>query len=80
MSIKVALQELDKEIARLQAARKLMNNEDIGSEIDVPRETGLHSIPPRRKFTLSAASRKKMAEAQRKRWADKKAAAGKKTA
>jgi len=59
MSINDLLSSIDSEIARLKQARALLAGID--------REKSAPAIRPRRK--LSAAARKRIGDAQRKRWA-----------
>jgi hypothetical protein len=60
------LVSIDTEISRLQQARALLAGSD-GSQPAKPKAT-------RKKYKMSAAGRKRIAEAQRKRWAAKKKA------
>jgi hypothetical protein len=71
MTIANIVAELDAEITRLEQVKALLSNGQ-GS-----RATGVASgnvVASRRKRTLSAEARKKIAEAQRKRWAKQKKA------
>jgi hypothetical protein len=63
---------IDAEIARLQSARSLLAGTASTTRRGRPRTSGLHAVPKKR--TMSAAGRKRIAEAQRKRWAKQKAA------
>jgi len=56
------LAELDSEISRLQEVRSLLTQSG-------PKPTTTKPATKRRKRTLSAEARKKIADAQRKRWA-----------
>ena len=71
MTIANILEELDAEIARLQKVKKLLSHPSR------PAADGLGSTQStktrRKKRTLSAEARKKIADAQRKRWAAQKA-------
>jgi hypothetical protein len=62
------LSSIDSEIARLQQVRALL----AGQDGHIPTVRG-----PRKKRTLSAEARAKIAAAQRKRWAKQKKAAKK---
>lgn len=65
MAMDAVIAELDKQIGKMQEARRLLIEESAVTNVATTR----------RKFTISAASRKKMADAQRKRWAERKAKA-----
>lgn len=68
MTIDTILASIDAEIARLQQVRALLSSDG----------TRKAAAPVRKRRKLSAAARKKIADAQRKRWAaQKKAATGK---
>jgi len=58
------LSTIDEEISRLQAARALLNGKPY---------TAAMSVAPKKRRKLSAAARKKIGDAQRKRWAAQKA-------
>jgi hypothetical protein len=60
------LASIDAEIAQLKHARALLSGDGI-------KKTTTFAAPKKRK--MSAASRKKIADAQRKRWAKQKKAA-----
>ena len=69
MAIAEILRELNAEIARLEWVRKLLaegRSVQLGSHI-------VSKKPARKERTLSAEARKKIAEAQQKRWAAQKA-------
>lgn len=70
MTIEGIVQELDAEIARLQQARKLLSN---GSRLNAISLAALDGAATPKagpgKRTLSPEARKRIAEAQRKRWA-----------
>ena len=70
MTIANIIEELDAEIARLEQVRTLLSN---GRALRVGRLTSGSVVASRKKRTLSPAARKKIAEAQRKRWAAQKA-------
>jgi hypothetical protein len=60
------LSQIEAEISRLNQVRALLTGTSNGA-----RHVGR---PPKRKFTMSAEGRAKIAAAQRKRWAKQKAA------
>jgi hypothetical protein len=65
MDTKLILDELDAEITRLQRVRDLLSGGGVGnSRVDAPKRK-----------PLSAAARKRIGDAQRKRWAKAKKAA-----
>lgn len=69
MAIAEIIKELDAEIAQLERVRMLLSdrrNVQLGSPV-------VKKNVSRKKRTLSAEARKKIAEAQRKRWAAQKA-------
>jgi hypothetical protein len=76
MAIENILAQIDSEIARLQQARKLLAN--IGNSA---ASTGRRvkkaaaKAKPKKKRVLSAEARKRIADAQRKRWAATRAKA-----
>jgi hypothetical protein len=63
---------IDAEIARLQSARSLLAGTASIKRRGRPR-TSESAVAPKKR-TMSAAGRKRIAEAQRKRWAKQKAA------
>jgi hypothetical protein len=65
MNSRDILSAIDEEIARLQNVRALLSNDVITSS----------KVPARKQRKMSAAARKKIADAQRKRWAKQKGAA-----
>lgn len=67
MSLKDILSSIDSEIATLKQARALLIGERGG------KTTAAASAKPKR--AMSAAARKRIADAQRKRWAAQKKAA-----
>lgn len=71
MNTQDILSAIDAEIARLQSARALLAG-TVSKRRGRPRTSG--SPAATKKRTMSAAGRKKIAEAQRKRWARQKAA------
>ena len=64
---------IDAEIARLQSARSLLVGSASGKRRGRPPASESAGAPKKR--TMSAAGRKRVADAQRKRWAKQKAAA-----
>ena len=68
---------LDAEIARLQQVRVLLASSSASKRRGRPPAS---AVKPEKKRTMSAAGRKRIAEAQRKRWAAQKATARKKAA
>ena len=76
MAIDNILAQIDSEIARLSQARKLLAN--IGTATPtVVRNAKKAAVKakPRKKHVLSAEARKRIADAQRKRWAAQRAKA-----
>jgi hypothetical protein len=65
------LSALDAEIARLQSARSILAGTGSTTRRGRPRTFTSPTAPKKR--TMSAAGRKRIAEAQRKRWAEQKA-------
>jgi hypothetical protein len=70
---------LDAEIARLQQVRVLFSSSSVSKRRGRP-PASVASLKPVKRRTMSAAGRKRIAEAQRKRWAAQKATARKKAA
>jgi hypothetical protein len=64
MTIDNILASIDSEIAQLKQARALLSG-------DGTKKTATHVVPKKRK--MSAAARKRIGDAQRKRWAKQKA-------
>ncbi len=74
MAIENILAQIDSEIARLSQARKLLANIGTGSPTVVRRaKKAAAKAKPRKKHVLSADARKRIADAQRKRWAAQRA-------
>lgn len=72
MSIETILAEIDAEIARLTQVRSLLaGSRAIHTSGTRSKTSG--ASKPRRKRVLSAEARKRIADAQRKRWAAQKA-------
>lgn len=72
MNTKDILSAIDDEIACLQSARALLAGTASGKRRGPPRKSESDVVPAKR--AMSAAGRKRIAEAQRKRWAKQKAA------
>ncbi len=70
MAIENILAQIDSEIARLQQARALLASLG-GAAAKAGKTAKLAIVPakPRKKRVLSAEARKKIADAQRRRWA-----------
>ncbi len=70
MNINAILSQIDSEIARLTQARALLSNT---GQVEVPAKRGKVAAAPtkksKRKRNLSPEARKRIADAQRKRWA-----------
>jgi hypothetical protein len=73
------IQEIDSEISRLQQARALLIGEPTKRGPGRPKATAGHktataaaSKPAKRKRRLSPEGRKRIADAMRKRWAERK--------
>jgi hypothetical protein len=71
MSLNDILSSIDSDISRLQQARALIANDGTHTR----GKKHAKKRPPKVKRTISAAGRKAIAEAQRKRWAAQKKAA-----
>jgi hypothetical protein len=73
MSIETILAEIDAEIERLKQVRSLLaGSRDISSS-GSRKKTTKGPGKPKKKRVLSADARKRIADAQRKRWAAQKA-------
>ena len=76
MEVKEILAELDREIARLQQARTLLAGETVGRTRGPDKKSSgivaavAASSPKKRKLTPEG--RKRIAEAMKKRWAERK--------
>jgi hypothetical protein len=73
------LAQIDSEIARLQQARKLLANLGITTKSAGRKAAKTATAKPAKKRKISAEGRKRIAEAQRKRWAAERAKAKKKS-
>jgi hypothetical protein len=78
MTIESILAQIDSEIARLTQARALLSNAGKVSSAHVKSAAPAKSAGRRKKRVLSAEARKRIADAQRKRWAAQKAKGAKK--
>jgi hypothetical protein len=79
------VQEIDSEISRLQQARALLIGEPIKRRPGRPKAAAGHktagtaaSRPAKRRRRLSPEGRKRIADAMRKRWAERKKQQGSK--
>jgi hypothetical protein len=73
MSIETILAEIDAEIERLKQVRSLLAGSRATSSSGVRSKTSKGPSKPKKKRVLSADARKRIADAQRKRWAAQKA-------
>lgn len=78
MAHKDVLSAIDKEIARLQEARRILSGDEVVATAPHKKRPGrpAKKVAERRtssKRVLSAEARKRIAEAQKKRWAAQKA-------
>ena len=73
MPIESILAEIDAEIARLKEVRSLLAGSGRVVSPNAARKAGKAAVKTRKKRSLSAEARKRIAEAQRKRWAAQKA-------
>ncbi len=79
------IHEIDSEISRLQQARALLTGEPTKRGPGRPKTTATHKVAPtasskpaKRKRRLSPEGRKRIADAMRKRWAERKKQQGSK--
>lgn len=76
MAIENILAQIDAEISRLSQARKLLANIGTATPTVVRNvKRAAAKAKPRKKHVLSAEARKRIADAQRKRWAAQRAKA-----
>ncbi len=68
MSLEAIISEIDNEISHLRQVRALLSS----NQVQVKATVGTR--PARKRRKMSADARKRIAEAQRKRWAKQKAA------
>jgi len=74
MAIDSILAQIDAEIARLTQARSLLANlGTVSVAVTAPKATKTPAKAKRKKRVLSPEARKRIADAQRKRWAAQKA-------
>jgi hypothetical protein len=71
MSLENVVREIDDEIIRLQEARKLLSG---STAVHLPTALRAGAIKPGGKRNLSPAARKRIADAQKRRWAKHHAA------
>lgn len=75
MSIEKIVSEIDAEIGRLEEAKRLLSGDSAGKrKPGRPRKGVVVSAPVKKRRTLSAAARAKIATAQKARWAKAKKA------
>lgn len=73
MTIDSILTEIDAEIARLTEVKRLLGGAGAGSTKSVTKSTGAKSaVKGRKRRVLSPEARKRIADAQRRRWAAQK--------
>ena len=77
MSIESILSEIDAEIARLKQVRALLAGSGRVASTSIERKAKKTAGKAGKKRVLSAEARKRIADAQRKRWAAQKAKAKK---
>lgn len=76
MELKDILAELDQEIARLQQARALLGGEAVKKRVAAKKRAPVAKPKPEpKKRKLTAEGRKRIADAMRRRWAERKKAA-----
>ena len=73
MSIETILAEIDAEISRLMQVRSLLSGSRTASLPGAKSKTSPAAPKSKKKRVLSAEARKRIADAQRKRWAAQKA-------
>lgn len=73
MSIETIITEIDAEIARLTQVRSLLAGSRSLNSSRAVNKVGKGTTRKRKKRVLSAEARKRIADAQRKRWAAQKA-------
>ena len=80
MQVSEILSEIDNEIARLQEARRLLAGESSGATRTRGRKPAVAATAPkkrRRRRKLTPEGRKKLSEALKARWAERKKKAAK---
>lgn len=75
MESREIIAQIDAEISRLQQARALLGGGTTKGKPGRPK--GSANKPPHRRRVLSADARKRIADAQRRRWAERRKAAAK---
>lgn len=75
MQVSQILKEIDDEIARLQQARNLLAGESTNRRGRPAAKAALR--PGKKRRTLSAEGRKKIADAMKRRWSERKKQAAK---
>lgn len=80
MEARGIIAEIDAEIARLQQARDLLGGGggSVTTKAKPGRPKAFANKPQRIKRVLSAEARKRIGDAQKRRWAERRKAAGKK--
>lgn len=73
MAIDSIIAQIDAEIARLTKVRSLLSDVGNGTKLTSSLRLGSASAKKRKKHFLSPEARKRIADAQRKRWAAQKA-------
>jgi hypothetical protein len=73
MSIESIIAEIDAEISRLTQVRSLLAGSRSINSSGAKKKTSRNPSKTRKKRVLSAEARKRIADAQRKRWAAQKA-------
>ena len=71
MELKDILAELDQEIARLQQARTLLGGEVAKKRVAAKKRTAVVKPAPKKR-KLTPEGRKRIAEAMKRRWAERK--------
>ena len=79
MELKDILAELDQEIARLQQARTLLGGEVAKKRVPAKKKTAVVKPAPKKR-KLTPEGRKRIAEAMKRRWAERKKQAAAKAA
>ena len=74
MELKDILAELDQEIARLQQARILLGGEAVKKRVATKKKAPVTKPAPKKR-KLTPEGRKRIAEAMKRRWAERKKAA-----
>jgi hypothetical protein len=73
MQVSEILEEIDREIARLQQVRTLLAGEAPKAKVGRPRKSAAAAAPATKKRRkLTPEGRKRIAEAMKKRWAERR--------